>query len=83
MTVTAVCFKKEPGPGRELESELRKYFDTVVVFTFKFVKLTMTKRLNCGSLKAVLVDLRGTLHIENEVTNGAVEALERLSENST
>jgi ribonucleotide monophosphatase NagD (HAD superfamily) len=43
----------------------------------------MTKRLNCGSLKAVLVDLSGTLHIENEVTNGAVEALERLSENST
>jgi ribonucleotide monophosphatase NagD (HAD superfamily) len=39
----------------------------------------MTKRLNCAALKAVLVDLSGTLHIENEVSHGAVEALERLS----
>ncbi|XP_046643119.1 haloacid dehalogenase-like hydrolase domain-containing protein 2 [Daphnia pulicaria] len=38
----------------------------------------MAKRLNCEAIKAVLVDLSGTLHIENEVTHGAVEALERL-----
>lgn len=39
----------------------------------------MAKRLNCEAIKAVLVDLSGTLHIENEVTHGAVEALERWS----
>ena len=32
-----------------------------------------------NKIKAVLVDLSGTLHIENTVTLGAVEALERLS----
>lgn len=38
----------------------------------------MALRLNRGDIKAVLVDLSGTLHIENEATPGAVEALERL-----
>lgn len=41
----------------------------------------MALRLNRGDIKAVLVDLSGTLHIENEATPGAVEALERLSHN--
>lgn len=30
-----------------------------------------------SSLKSVLIDLSGTLHIENEVTPNAVEALKR------
>lgn len=41
----------------------------------------MALRLNRKGIKAVLVDLSGTLHIENEATHGAVEALERLSNN--
>ncbi len=37
----------------------------------------MAVRLQQETIKAVLVDLSGTLHIENTVTHGAVEALER------
>lgn len=28
-------------------------------------------------LKAVLIDLSGTIHIENEVINGSIEALKK------
>jgi ribonucleotide monophosphatase NagD (HAD superfamily) len=30
-----------------------------------------------NNLKAILIDLSGTIHVENEVINGSVEALKR------
>lgn len=37
----------------------------------------LKKMAGARRLKAVLIDLSGTLHIENEVTPGAVEALKK------
>lgn len=37
----------------------------------------MAKNFPQRAIKAVLVDLSGTLHIENTATQGAVEALKR------
>lgn len=34
--------------------------------------------MNNGKIKAILIDLSGTLHIDDEPTPNAIEALERL-----
>ncbi len=40
--------------------------------------LALTERSSSRNLKALLIDLNGTLHIGHEATHGAVRALERL-----
>lgn len=57
--------------GFVLNSSLKWNNEGLIIFSFLF------RMSFCRSLKLVLIDLSGTLHIENEITPNAVEALQR------